>query len=545
MSDPRTGANTTPAIGRGFGKYELLGTIGGGGMATVYRACLRGPAGAARPVALKLIHAHLSQEQSFVRMFLDETRVAMALSHRNIVQTFDAGVVGGRHYLAMELVSGLSLREVFRRLPKRSRIPVDVALFVAMEVCSALAHAHGFRPELTGQPGAVIHRDVSPSNILLSVEGDVRLVDFGVARARDQLSAQTTSGVVKGKLCYMAPEQARGRAEPRSDLFAVGVVLYEMLSGRVFRNAASLEEVFNPPSIVPLHVVRPETPLALEQLVLRTVASDPTARPASAEELRAALAQELLRLQLKDGRADSHARLREFLASLPEEEKNPQAERLAEAMIREALEVAPGDTPLIDRVVTRPTSEETLTQRSRPPPAPAATASETTVPRTPRWPFLLAAIGLLLAGGAGTAFWLSRSGEPSALTGGVTVWTAPSPTPGSRDALTPGSRDAGRTIVTLQPDAHVAARRKGKSASVGSPTRPAGKGLLDVNCQPWARVTIGGRYRGDTPIQGLELPAGSHRVRLENPTEKRSTTITVKIVANQTTTRVVTLPPTE
>jgi serine/threonine protein kinase len=537
-------SNATPAIGRGFGKYELLGTIGGGGMATVYRACLRGPAGASRPVALKLIHAHLSQEQSFVRMFLDETRVAMALSHRNIVQTFDAGVVGGRHYLAMELVSGITLRDAFRRLPERARIPIDVALFVAMEVCSALAHAHGFRPELTGQPGAVIHRDVSPSNILLSLEGDVRLVDFGVARARDQLSSQTTSGVVKGKLCYMAPEQARGKPEPRSDLFAVGVVLYEMLSGRVFRDAVSLEDVLNPPSIVPLHMVRPETPLSLEQLVLRTVASDPMLRPASAEELRAALAEELLRLQLKEGRADSHARLREFLSSLPEVEKDPEAERLAEAMIKEALEVAPGDS--LDPPGGRPASEEARTQPSRPPSAAGSPASGTTaalVPRMPRWPFLLAGIGLLLAGSAVTTLWLVRSpGETGTLPGGVTVWTAPSPAPGARDAGSPPTvRDAG----TSTRDARSAFHRKDSGASSIRPAVRGGKGLLDLNCQPWARVTIDGRYRGDTPIQGLELPAGSHRVRLENPTEKRSRTITVKIGANRTTTQVVRLPPAE
>ncbi len=540
MSDPRSRSEhdsaSAPAIGRGFGKYELLGTIGGGGMATVYRACLRGPAGAARPVALKLIHAHLSQERSFVQMFLDETRVAMALSHRNIVQTFDAGVVGGRHYLAMELVSGISLRDAFRRLPRGTRIPVEVALFVAMEVCAALAHAHSFRPELTGQPGAVIHRDVSPSNILLSVDGDVRLVDFGVARARDQLSMQTTSGVIKGKLCYMAPEQARGKAEPRSDLFSVGVVLYEMLSGRVFRDAASLEDVLRPQAIVPLHMVRPETPRSLEQLVVSTIASDPLQRPASAEVLRAALAEELLRLQLKDGRADSHARLREFLVSLPEEEKDEQAERLAEAMIKEALEVAPGDTPPLDLPGGRPSSTEAITQAARAPrassPPPAASASVTgALPHTPRWPLLLAAVALLLAGGAGAVLWLARSEKSGELPGGVTVWTAPS--------LTPHMPEGGGGSSTADPRPRDA--RGARPPDLGA--KPAaGKGRLNLNSLPWARVTIGGRHRGDTPLQGLELPAGTHRVKLENPTERRSVTIVVKIVANQTTTRVVTLP---
>jgi hypothetical protein len=532
MSDRRSDGSSPGPPGRSFGKYEIVDTLGGGGMATVYRACLRGPAGAARPVALKLIHPHLSQEQAFVRMFLDETRVAMALSHRNIVQTFDAGVVGGRHYLAMELVPGLSLRDVFRRLPEGERVPIDIALFVAMEVCSALAHAHGFRPELTGQPGAVIHRDVSPSNILLSLEGDVRLVDFGVARARDQLSTQTTSGVIKGKLCYMAPEQARGKAEARSDLFAVGVVLYEMLSGRVFRDAASLEEVLSPPSVVPLHMVRPETPLSLEQLVLRTVSVDPQARPASAEALRAALAEELLRLQARAGHADPHARVREFLRALPEEKRDPQAAQLAEAMIQEALEVPTGPMRPLEAA-----HEEAETRPSRPerpaPGAPVPTPTAAMVPRSSRWPLLLAAFGLLLAGGAVAVLVLAGRADRGALANGVTVWNAPALAPLARDAGRPARPDAGAPRSDLRATGSASAR----------PPRAAGKGRLDLNSQPWARVTIAGRYRGDTPLEGLELPAGSYRVQLENPGERRSLTITVKIVAGQVTRRVALLPP--
>ena len=153
---------------RHLGKYELLSRIGEGGMATVYRARMHGPAHASRDVALKLIHPHLARLEDFVLMFLDEMRMAMALTHRNIVQTFDAGVVEGRYFMVMELVEGGSLRELLRRILGKEPIPLDVILFIGMEICSALDHAHNARSLSQDGPGGVVHRDVSPSNILLS-----------------------------------------------------------------------------------------------------------------------------------------------------------------------------------------------------------------------------------------------------------------------------------------------------------------------------------------------------------------------------------------
>lgn len=297
-----------------IGQYELLAPLGAGGMAQVYRAQMAGPGLASKQVALKLVDPALAQDKKFVLMFLDEVRLAMALTHRNIVQTFDGGEVDEHYFLVMELVEGLSLSDLLWNAGKRA-IPMEVALFIAIEVCAALDYAHHFQFREEGPAEGVLHRDVSPSNILLSRQGDVKLVDFGIAKAAGRL-ALTRASEIKGKLTYMPPEQARGRPVQQSDIYALGAVLYKMLAQRSIRTSPSLEDVrIGRLDLLPLHSVRPDIPLSLEQTVLSCLAVEPGDRPATAGALREALADVAFRLQSQRGqRSDPHSQLSVFLS---------------------------------------------------------------------------------------------------------------------------------------------------------------------------------------------------------------------------------------
>ncbi len=408
-TEPAPGADAEAP--RRVDRYELGQVLGAGGMATVYRAAMRGPGGAARPVALKLIHPHLSREREFVLMFLGEMGIAMALAHRNIVQTFDAGQDGDRYYMVMELINGITCSQMLRRLGG-SPAPPDIAAFIAMEVCAALHHAHSFKPELTGQPGAVVHRDISPSNVLLSWEGDVKLADFGVARARDVLLLDKSLSI-KGKLVYIAPEQARGRPEVRSDIFSLGVMLYELLTGRVFREALTLDQVVEGPLDTASIELPATVPPRLAELVRACVAADARDRPESAEALRGDLAAEHLRLQVdQETGADAHGRLKAFLAKLPREpqRKDPAAAALAAALMDEvrSMETAAGLGP-VELAPQVPTRHGMGPARAPAPPREAAPPepgppTEELQPRKPS-SLLPAAMVAILALVAGLSWW--------------------------------------------------------------------------------------------------------------------------------------------
>ena len=224
-----------PNAARDFGRYELLSKLASGGMAVTYRATMRGAAGVTKPVVIKQILPHLADDPAFVEMFIGEARVAAALTHGNIAQVFDFGEIDGQYFLAMEFVHGQPLSKVLRRAQRAGlpSMPVPLALYIASQICDGLDYAHRHLDE-QGKPLGLVHRDVSPDNALISYEGQVKVIDFGIAKATSFAEARTSPGVVKGKYPYFSTEQAQGRQDldARSDTFAVGVVLYEMLCGR-------------------------------------------------------------------------------------------------------------------------------------------------------------------------------------------------------------------------------------------------------------------------------------------------------------------------
>jgi serine/threonine protein kinase len=214
-----------------FGRYQLLKRIAQGGMAEVYLAQQSGPAGFSKKLVIKKIHPHLAHNEEFVGMFLDEARVAALLAHPNIGQIYELGEEHGQYYIAMEFIDGCNLRQLNKCLRRKGVLmPPELAACVASNVCAGLDFAHRFK-DGDNQPLRIVHRDVSPQNVMLSRDGAVKLIDFGIAKA--STNQQLTQGnVLKGKFSYMSPEQAGGKKlDRRSDIFSLGVLLYEMLLG--------------------------------------------------------------------------------------------------------------------------------------------------------------------------------------------------------------------------------------------------------------------------------------------------------------------------
>lgn len=225
-------ANETNSQGlEEFGNYYLVEKIAVGGMAELFKARQRGVANFEKIVAIKRILPHLSDNDEFVRMFIDEAKLAAQLTHPNIAQIFDLGKAGGFYYIAMEYVDGKDLRSLLRKVREfKKPFPEAAAAFVVMKVANALDYAHRKRG-MNDKELKLVHRDISPQNILISAEGAVKLVDFGIAKAATK-TTQTMAGALKGKLLYMSPEQARGEMlDSRSDIYSLGLVLFELLTG--------------------------------------------------------------------------------------------------------------------------------------------------------------------------------------------------------------------------------------------------------------------------------------------------------------------------
>nr|WP_216622976.1 serine/threonine-protein kinase [Corallococcus exercitus] len=275
----------------------MLERIATGGMAEIYRARMTAVAGVTKPVVIKKILPGYADDSAFVSMFINEARIALGLSHGNIAQIFDFGEVEGEYFLAMEWVDGHPLSHVLRRAREKGlpALPPPLAVLVAIDMLRGLAYAHT-RLDDNGRPLHIVHRDVSPQNVLLSFEGQVKLVDFGIARARLAGRSDTNVDVAKGKYVYFAPEQARGEAlDARTDVFAAGTVLYEMLCGRrPFEG--SLQDVLR--KIAQGDFPRPREwvpgiPAALERILLTAMATSPEQRYATAQAFAEALARQL------------------------------------------------------------------------------------------------------------------------------------------------------------------------------------------------------------------------------------------------------------
>ncbi|MFT3927595.1 MAG: protein kinase [Myxococcales bacterium] len=275
-----------------FGKYLLLQRVSVGGMAEVFKALPTGSSRIDQIVAIKRILPNIAEDSEFIGMFIDEARIAGQLTHPNICRIYELGRVRGDHYIAMQFLWGRDLLKVMNRLKKLGEVvPPPAASFIAAKACAALHYAHT-KCDASGEPLNIIHRDVSPQNIIVGYSGQVKLIDFGVARAASQ-SQKTQAGILKGKFGYMSPEMIRSLpVDHRSDVFAMGICLHEALTGsRLFygeTDFATLEQVRDA-RVVPPSAKVPGIPAALDAIVLKALARDVQDRYASAQDMEQAL----------------------------------------------------------------------------------------------------------------------------------------------------------------------------------------------------------------------------------------------------------------
>jgi serine/threonine-protein kinase len=324
-----------------LGKYRLLRLLATGGMAEVYLARQAGAAGFQKQVCLKRILPHLARDKHFVEMFLNEARVASQLDHPNIVSIFDLGESNGNYFIAMEFIDGPSLRAVALRAAELNELlPVAEVLRIVSQAAGGLHYAHEL-PGADGRPLGLVHRDVSPDNLLVHRNGTVKIVDFGIAKAAGSTS-NTSTGTLKGKVAYMAPEQLRGEAvDRRADVFSLGVVLYELLAGH--RPWEAPTEVALIARMLgdepqPLTEIREDATPSLWSVVERALAKDPGQRHQTCQELQADLEQSLI----ARGQSATSSRLADFVRAYSPPPALMQEGPAAEAELRALQEQAFG-----------------------------------------------------------------------------------------------------------------------------------------------------------------------------------------------------------
>ena len=298
-----------------YGKYYLLDRINVGGMAEVFKAKVYGVEGFENLVAIMRILPNIAEDEEFITMFIDEAKIAVQLNHANIAQIFDLGKIEDTYFIALEYVYGKDLRAIFERLRKRGEImPIPVACYIITQVCEGLDYAHRKKDSM-GRDLNIVHRDVSPQNILVSYEGDVKVIDFGIAKAANKAS-KTQAGILKGKFGYMSPEQVRGLPlDRRSDIFSLGIIFYEILTGeRLFvgeSDFSTLEKVRNV-EIMPPTAYNRNIPESLEKIILKALAKDADDRYQYASEM----AEDIQRFMISQGILFTRKDLSNFMKTL-------------------------------------------------------------------------------------------------------------------------------------------------------------------------------------------------------------------------------------
>ncbi len=343
MSQGQTSQRLRPFKPQPFGRYTLLMPLSTGGMGEIFLAQLQGAHGFDKLCVIKKILPHLTQDQDFVSRFVDEARTLVKLSHGNIAQVLDMGVQDGSPWISLEFIDGKDLRRVLSRMRERNLpLPLSFVLMVMTRVLDALAYAHRKRADDDSDLN-LVHRDVSPQNVLISYEGEVKVIDFGLAKSTMSL-AKTNPSIVLGKFMYMSPEQARHKAvDRRSDLYAAGLCLWELVTGKnPFDDVPPGElmaRVANP-QIPPLNTVEPLCPMALSDVVAKALAVDPAQRFQSAEEFRGKLQGILQDIDPLAGAETASRFMRDAFAA------EYQAERRMLATVKEqARALQPDDEP--------------------------------------------------------------------------------------------------------------------------------------------------------------------------------------------------------
>jgi serine/threonine protein kinase len=592
MSETSTGASVSgQRAPKSFGRYRLLRRLGAGGMGEVYLAEASGLDTVARKVAIKVVRQLYSGSSSQVQaqrrreklrsLFVEEAKVSFLLNHPNIVQTYDIGEIDGHTFLVLEYVDGAGLERVLERLAELARpMPVALALYIGAQVARGLEYAHSF-VDHDGRVVPIVHRDVSPGNVLISRRGQVKVADFGLAKSAMR-KVESDHGTVKGKLAYMPPEQLRGAdVDSRADVYALGIVLYEMIAGaHPFGDVAQLDYLSR------LAQKQPPPPLSTRAAVSPHLSELVATCMANAAEDRFGSTREVVRLldqHVREVGVDSpEFELAELMGQVLEAPA-PQASLAGEANLfdqvlgqeleraeaagglstffvaGESKQTEPGDSdtkpplgsPLADTVADEPLEAE----RSR------------------RWPLALA-LALFLAMGLGGALLWGGDGDVEPLSAAADAGTSVNGTPSDlarraespRDVGLPDAASLARLVLRPSPAGGRVwldgkpqgttplslSRLGGKSVSVRIETpgyrrfeqqvvlrpgatltlepalkrvarvrSPRGYGYLSVNSEPWAVVFVDGKRLKSTPVLRHRLRVGRHRVVLKNPSKAK------------------------
>ncbi|RKH06871.1 PEGA domain-containing protein [Corallococcus sp. CA053C] len=477
-----------------FGKYELLRKIASGGMGQVFLAQEHGT-GFERLVVLKLILPHLAEDEEFLEMFLEEARLVARLSHPNLITILDLTEIEGRHCLAMEYVQGEDVRRLDRFARKQGRpLPVGLVVRIIADAAAGLSYAHGAR-DGQGQPLQLVHRDVSPQNVLVGFDGGVKVIDFGVAKAATS-GQQTATGVLKGKYPYMSPEQANGLpVDGRSDQFALGVVMWEVLTGkRLFKGDTDLMtlRLVRDCQIPPPSQLNPDLPPGLDDVLLKALAPTPEGRYPDCAAFRLALEDYALNLRLPSSSAHLAAYLRELYAERIAAESDPsKLDQLAEDADLDSQSSSSLGSPAPTtggRGAVASRASKLVGPPSRPPTrvGPEATRGTAALepspaPKRRAWlPYVVG--GLALVTGGAAVVMLRGSDLPSA---GTPVVQEPTRTAPPTQPTGPETR-----AVNARPD----------------PVR-----LMVTSEPPGATVQVAGEERGTTPV-ALPLVPGEPSV---------------------------------
>lgn len=382
-----------------FGKYFLLEKLAVGGMAEIYKAKTYGAEGFEKLLAIKRILPHAAEDKDFISMLIDEAKLSVMLSHANIVQVFDLGKIETDYFISMEFIHGVNLRDILYRLrEKEKKLPIELAAYCASEICKGLDYAHR-KTDSNNQPLGIVHRDVSPQNILISYEGEVKIVDFGIAKAAMNIS-HTMAGILKGKIAYMSPEQALGKnIDARTDVFSLGIVLYEMLTGKKLFTGESQFEVLKKirTSRIDVGKLPPSIPAPLKTILAHALAYEVEERYPSAGDMQVALTKYLYATYTDFSPRKMAVFVKDLFADELRKEKSKKDQ--------EAMEAGTGSISLVtgkkqETLVHR----ETLTPKGKEDTHPI-TVRETTIPPKSKQAAIWGGLALLLVAGLGWGMW--------------------------------------------------------------------------------------------------------------------------------------------
>ena len=554
-----------------FGRYFLIDKIAVGGMAEVFKAKSFSHGGFEKLLVIKRILQHLSDNDEFVEMFIDEAKISVELQHPNIVQIYDFGRIAENYFIAMECVEGKDIKGILRKLAERRKLlPMEYAVYIAHEMCKGLDYAHK-RTDMQGNPLGIIHRDVSPSNILVSYSGEVKVADFGIAKA--QISAYNTKGgVLKGKFEYMSPEQASGEhLNHLSDVFATGIILHEMLTGRrLFKTDSDIKtlERIKSVDIKAPSTLNPSIPQRLDDIVMKALSQDRATRFPDARALQTALLEfmypatpdltrenlghfltELFSAEIRDERlrleegtkaaTDMHEHAPEIDLDLEWEESPGSGQ---------TMHVKPSRAPLMGALLAIVALCATLlwvgTQQGQVQPEPIPQTPEPAISNlhievSPSESTTIKVDGSIIATSVdqiqteilpGKAFELEVS-APGYQTFKRSYTTSPNatlhlpiiliPKPAPKAPAEPKPTNTQTTPTPVQ---------------VEAPTPQSKPGWLNVNVRGgWAEVYVNNQRVDTTPLYQHSLPAGRHVVEIVNGTTGKREKRTVTIVPNETT----------